>query len=75
MKNNSFDFLDKYKYIYFVLVGLLCAFLVSFILQLFDSEINAKLLLNRTFFYWGFMYPVGFVIYEAIKKQQNNNTK
>lgn len=75
MVRKSFEFLDKYKYVYFVLSSLFSALIFSFILLLFESHIDVGLLLNKTFFSWGFFYPLYFFLYEKAKKVHCNDIK
>jgi hypothetical protein len=50
------------------------AVLIVLIMELFNevSDFTLKHLARNFFFYWGFMYPVSFVAYEAASK---NNKK
>lgn len=49
---------------YFMIVSLVSASLVSLFMNIFQDTLSIKAWLNSTFFYWGFLYPFGFVTYE-----------
>ncbi|MDR1345452.1 MAG: hypothetical protein LBK03_01950 [Bacteroidales bacterium] len=69
-----FKFLDKYKYFYFAISSLVMAILVVLMAELFTEEVgdfNWRHLARNVFFYWGFMYPVSFAIYESARKENN----
>jgi len=70
MKKISFPVLDKYKYWFFVVgslvLALICNLLVFLIL---DDPWSVRTFLFKTFFMWGFFYPVTFIAYEQAKKQ------
>jgi hypothetical protein len=69
----SFKTLEKYKYFYFAINSLVLSVLLVFWIELFvnntSSNLSIKYFMHNLFFYWGFMYPVSFVVYEATKKQ------
>jgi predicted tellurium resistance membrane protein TerC len=69
-----FKFLDKYKYFYFAINSFVMAVLIVFGNELFAEEVsdfNWRHLAHNFFFYWGFMYPASFVIYESARKENN----
>lgn len=68
-KTKDIEPFGKYKYVFFVVTSLLFTFLSVLILTFFGLQKDFNLILNKTFFYWGFSYPVPFVIYEAIKRK------
>ena len=72
-----FKFLEKYKYIYFAINSLILAFLVVLFIELTDNDsiFILKNLLFKMFFYWGFLYPVSFVIYEVARKQNKKEQR
>lgn len=66
-----FKTLKKYKYLYFVLSSFILSVFVVFWIELFVNEVSdltIKHLIHNFFYYWGFMYPVSFVAYEAAKR-------
>jgi hypothetical protein len=73
-----FRFLEKYKYFYFTIGSFVMAVLVVLGAELFINEVGdftVKHLMREIFFYWGFMYPVFFVAYEAARKENNKKSE
>lgn len=62
-------FIKKHKYVFFMVVSLACACFVSCFMHIFQDTLSLKSWLNSTFFYWGFLYPVGFVAYENMRTE------
>ena len=60
-------FIKKHKYVFFMIVSLVSACFVSFIVHVTQDTLSIKSWLNSTFFYWGFLYPAGFVAYEKFE--------
>jgi|GEM_PF-1065464 len=69
-----FRIIDKYKYAYFVINSAVFAILCTLANELINevSDFSFRHLLHRIFFMWGPAYIVSFVIYEAVKR---NNEK
>ena len=75
MKTIPFSWLDKHKYLWFMLVSFCCSIFVNFFVQLFSDAFSIQDFCHDIFFMWGFMYLPAFVTYEAAAKANRKESK
>lgn len=66
-ENTLSKLIKKHKYVFFMVFSLVSACFVSFIVHVTQDTLSITSWLNSTFFYWGFLYPAGFVAYEKFE--------
>lgn len=75
MKTIPFSWLNKRKYLWFMLVSFCGSVFVNFFVQLFSDAFSVQDFCHDIFFMWGFLYPVGFVTYKAAEKANRKESE